>query len=73
MSCGSKTPSQRRVCVDAKRYVERQLEVGPKVAVLACEGACVKGKVARVAANVLAYRLEPVRREEERDDLFGGG
>jgi uncharacterized metal-binding protein len=31
------------------------------VAVLACEGACVKGEVARVAANLLAYRLERER------------
>jgi hypothetical protein len=30
----------------------------PKRAIVACEGACLKGEVARVAANVLAYRLE---------------
>ena len=30
----------------------------PKKAVLACEGGCVKGEVARVAANILAYRME---------------
>jgi uncharacterized metal-binding protein len=48
----------RRVCGEAKRYVERQLALAPKKAVIACEGACVKGEVVRVAANVLAYRLE---------------
>ena len=48
----------RRVCGDGKRYVERQLALPPKKAVIACEGACVKGEVARVAANLLAYRLE---------------
>jgi hypothetical protein len=30
----------------------------PKRAVVACEGACLKGEVARVAANILAYRLD---------------
>ena len=48
----------RRVCADAGRYVDRELALPPKKAVIACEGACVKGEVARVAANVLAYRLE---------------
>jgi uncharacterized metal-binding protein len=47
-----------RVCKEGRRYVERQLASGPKTAVLACEGACVKGEVARTAANLLAYRLE---------------
>jgi uncharacterized metal-binding protein len=48
----------RRVCGDAKRYVDRELALAPKKAVIACEGACVKGEIARVAANLLAYRLE---------------
>jgi uncharacterized metal-binding protein len=47
-----------RVCGEGRRYVERQLALAPKKAVIACEGACVKGEVARVAANLLAYRLE---------------
>jgi uncharacterized metal-binding protein len=58
MPCDSNTASKARVCAEGKRYVDRQLEGAPKVAVIACEGACVKGEVARVAANVLAYRLE---------------
>ncbi len=61
MSCESSAPSRSRVCAEGKRYVERHLEGPPKVAVLACEGACVKGEVARVAANLLAYRLERER------------
>jgi uncharacterized metal-binding protein len=56
-ACGEQAKA-RRVCGEAKRYVERQLALPPKKAVIACEGACVKGEVARVAANVLAYRLE---------------
>lgn len=50
--------SKGKVCAEAQRYVERQLAEGPKIAVLSCEGACVKGEVARHAANLLAYRLE---------------
>lgn len=48
----------RRACGDARKYVDRELGLPPKKAVIACEGACVKGEVARVAANLLAYRLE---------------
>jgi len=54
----SESAKGRRVCGEAKRYVDRELALPPKKAVIACEGACVKGEVARVAANVLAYRLE---------------
>jgi uncharacterized metal-binding protein len=48
-----------RVCPDGQRYVEKQLTLPPKKAVIACEGACIKGEVARTAANMLAYRLHP--------------
>lgn len=48
-----------RVCPDGQRYVEKQLTLAPKRAVIACEGACIKGEVARTAANMLAYRLHP--------------
>lgn len=57
-SCCSKGSQGTRVCADAKSYVERQLAQGSKLAVVACEGACVKGEVARVAANILGYQLE---------------
>jgi uncharacterized metal-binding protein len=59
-SC-SKKPGAGRVCGDARNYVDTQLQAPPKTAVLACEGACVKGEVARVAANMLAYSLERER------------
>ena len=61
MGCDTPEESKRRVCVDAKRYVDRALAGKPRRAVIACEGACVKGEVARVAANLLAYRLERER------------
>jgi uncharacterized metal-binding protein len=49
---------ERRCCKDAERYVARQSGGAPKKAVIACEGACIKGEVARTAANLLASRLE---------------
>lgn len=50
--------SGARICPEGKRYVEKALAGPPKIAVMACEGGCIKGEVARVAANVLAYQLE---------------
>ena len=47
-----------RVCDDGRKVVDKELTLPPKIAVLACEGGCVKGEIARVAANMLAYRLE---------------
>lgn len=46
-----------RVCIDGLNYVKKALTKEPKTAILSCEGACIKGEVARVAANMLAYRL----------------
>lgn len=48
-----------RICQDGYRYVQHQLTLAPKKAIIACEGACIKGEVARTAANILAYRLNP--------------
>ena len=47
-----------RVCADGVRYVQKELALPPKKAVLSCEGGCLKGEIARVAANILAYKLE---------------
>lgn len=47
-----------RICPDGQRYSEKQMALPPKKAVIACEGACIKGEVARSAANLLAYRLQ---------------
>ncbi len=47
-----------RICPDGQRYAKKQMSLPPKKAVIACEGACIKGEVARSAANLLAYRLE---------------
>ena len=55
--CG-KTSGCARVCPEGARYVEKILAGPPRTAILACEGGCLKGEVARVAANMLAYQLE---------------
>ena len=55
--CG-KTSGGARVCPEGARYVEKMLAGPPRTAILACEGGCLKGEVARVAANILAYQLE---------------
>lgn len=54
-TCGAKGA---RVCADGVRYVQKELALPPKKAVLACEGGCLKGEIARVAANILTYRLQ---------------
>lgn len=58
MACCDEVAGGRRFCKDAERYVARKREGAPKKAVLACEGACIKGEVARTAANLLASILE---------------
>ena len=47
-----------RICPEGARYVEKILSGPPRIAVMACEGGCIKGEVARVAANILTYQLE---------------
>lgn len=56
--CCENKENGARVCPEGARYVEKVMAGPPKTAVLACEGGCLKGEVARVAANILAYRLE---------------
>lgn len=55
--CGELTDG-KKICAEGARYVEKVLLGSPKVAIMACEGACIKGEIARVAANILAYQLE---------------
>lgn len=49
-----KTKNGCRLCED---YAERQKS--KPVAVLSCEGACLRGEVARRAANILCHSLAP--------------
>lgn len=57
-SCCPTVAGNSRICADGERYVKKHMGCPPKKAVLSCEGACIKGEVTRVAANILAYRLQ---------------
>lgn len=46
-------------CPACEEYAERNSTAPPKIAVMACEGACARGEVARRAANLVAHRLAP--------------
>lgn len=46
-----------RSCPACEEYAEKHSTNPPKIAVMACEGACAKGEVARRAANLVAYEL----------------
>lgn len=56
--CCENTGAGARICPEGARYVEKMMAKPPRAAVMACEGGCLKGEVARVAANILAYQLE---------------
>ncbi|HWR42000.1 putative zinc-binding protein [Sporomusa sp.] len=55
--CGE-VSNGKRICAEGARYVEKVLQGPSKTAIMACEGGCIKGEIARVAANILAYQLE---------------
>jgi len=58
LSNGCSGSKESRICSDGVKYVQKELNLPPKKAILCCEGGCIKGEIARVAANILAYRLQ---------------
>ena len=44
-------------CPACEDYAEKNSTTPPKIAVMACEGACARGEVARRAANMVAHRI----------------
>lgn len=48
-----KVTGTERVCAAGERYA-RQCREGGKIPVLSCEGGCIKGEIARQAANFVA-------------------
>jgi len=44
-------------CPACEDYADKNSTTPPKIAVMACEGACARGEVARRAANLVAHRL----------------
>ena len=50
-----------RRCPLGDAYAARHLTTPPKTAVLSCEGMCLRGEIARRAANLVAHELAPER------------
>ena len=48
-------------CELGDAYAQKHLTTPPKVAVLSCEGMCLRGEIARRAANLIAHELAPNR------------
>ncbi len=48
-------------CELGDAYARKHWTTPPKIAVLSCEGMCLRGEVARRAANLIAHELEPDR------------
>lgn len=48
-----------RRCPLGDAYACKHLTTPPKAAVLSCEGMCLRGEVARRAANLIAHELSP--------------
>ncbi len=46
-------------CALGDAYARKHLTSPPKTAVLSCEGMCLRGEVARRAANLIAHQLAP--------------
>ncbi len=46
-------------CQLCEEYSEKHSTNPPKTAVMACDGACARGEVARIAANLVAHKLAP--------------
>ena len=44
-------------CQLCEGYSEKHSTNPPKIAVMACDGACARGEVARIAANLVAHKL----------------
>ncbi len=77
-ACGSQAPQNteyevahiertRNVCPMCEDYAKRQ--AAKPVAVMCCEGACLRGEIARQAANLLCHAL---RREQTVRICLGG-
>ncbi|MBI5874155.1 MAG: hypothetical protein HZB36_08500 [Candidatus Omnitrophica bacterium] len=43
----------------AKGYVKKHSTTPPKIPVIACEGSCLRGEIARQAVNIATYKLSP--------------
>lgn len=49
-------PFKCPLCVE---YVKKNTTIPPKIPVVACEGGCLRGEVARRGANIITFNLSP--------------
>ncbi len=54
-------PLTDQECALGASYAKKHLTSPPKAAVLSCEGACLRGEIARRAANLITGKLAPER------------
>lgn len=54
-----KIEKTRNVCPMCENFAREQIEKKTPIAVLSCEGACLRGEVARQAANLICFNLKP--------------
>jgi uncharacterized metal-binding protein len=54
-----KIEKTKNVCPMCEDFAKEQTEKNTQIAVLSCEGACLRGEVARQAANLIAFELAP--------------
>lgn len=47
----------KQTCPACEEYAEKYSTEPSRIAIMACEGACAKGEVARIAANLVAHKL----------------
>jgi uncharacterized metal-binding protein len=48
-----------KTCPACEEYAEKHSTNPPRIAIMACEGACARGEIARLAANLVAHWLAP--------------
>ncbi len=52
-----KIEKEEKTCPACEEYAEKHSTNPPRIAVMACEGACAKGEIARIAANMVAHQF----------------
>lgn len=54
-----KIEKTRNVCPMCEDFAKEQIQINTPIAILSCEGACLRGEVARQAANLVCFKLMP--------------
>jgi hypothetical protein len=54
-----KIEKTENICPMCENFAKEQIEKKTPVAVLSCEGACLRGEIARQVANQICFKLKP--------------